>query len=56
MAYKFFDKKNSGGGIKTKNISKQELAEELHKVIIKKNWKTKSTLIVYRQYLGCGSC
>ena len=36
MAYKFFDKKNSGGGIKTKNISRQELAEELHKAIIKK--------------------
>ena len=41
MAYKFFDKKNSGGGIKTKNISKQELAEELYKAIIKKIEKRK---------------
>ena len=35
----FVIKKNLGGGIKTKNISRQELAEELHKAIIKKRLK-----------------
>ena len=34
--YKFFDKKTSGGGIKNENIPNKELAEELHKPIIKK--------------------
>ena len=34
MLYKFFDKKTFGNGIKNKNISKKELAEELHKPII----------------------
>ena len=28
-----FDKKNSGSGIKTENISNKELVEELHKPI-----------------------
>ena len=44
MVYKFFDKKNSSSGIKNDNILKkrplelvtQELAEELHKPIIRK--------------------
>ena len=36
MIYKFFDKKSSGSGIKNENISNKELAEELHKPIIKK--------------------
>ena len=36
MAYKYFNKKTSGSGIKNKNISNKELAEELHKPIIKK--------------------
>ena len=35
MAYKFFDKKTSGSGIKNENISNKELAEELHKPIIR---------------------
>ena len=43
MIYKFFDKKSasladksaSGSGIKNENISNKELAEELHKRIIK---------------------
>ena len=35
MIYKFFDKKTSGGAIKNKNMSNKELAEELHKPIIK---------------------
>ena len=33
-----------------------EFAKELHKPIIKKNWKTKSALLFHRQYLGCWSC
>ena len=41
MVYKFFDKKTSGLGIKNENISKKELAEELHKQIIKKFKKRK---------------
>ena len=52
MVYKFFDKKGSGGTVKNENISKKELAEELHKPIIR-NFKKKSTLNFYRQYLGC---
>ena len=68
MGYKFFDKKTSGGdatrarsetlaarnksAIKNENISNVELAEELHKAIIRKANK-KSTLTFYKQYLGC---
>ena len=44
MVYKFFDKETSatsankfaGSGIKNENISNKELAEELHKPIIRK--------------------
>ena len=58
LAYKFFDKKTSGGDVKTSSeiMSSQELAEELHKPIIRKFVKRKSTLILYRQYFGCSSC
>ena len=38
---KFFDKKSSSGGIRNKNMSNQELAEELHKPMIKKFEKRK---------------
>ena len=41
MIYKFFDKKTSGSGIKNENISNKELAEELHKPIIRKFNKRK---------------
>ena len=41
MVYKFFDKKSSGSGIKNENISKKELAEELHKPVIRKFKKSK---------------
>ena len=34
MIYKFFDKKTSGGTVKSEIILNQELAEELHKPII----------------------
>ena len=46
MVYKFFNKKTSGSSIK-KNISNKELAEELHKSIIR-IFNKKSTPIVYR--------
>ena len=36
VVYKFFDKKSSGCGIKNENISNKELAEDLHKPIIRK--------------------
>ena len=41
MVYKFFDEKYSGGAIKNKIISNKELAEELHKPIIRKFNKRK---------------
>ena len=42
MIYKFFDKKKtSGSGIKNENMSDEQLAEELHKTIIKKFIKRK---------------
>ena len=43
LAYKFFDKKTSGGDVKTSSeiMSSQELAEELHKPIIRKFVKRK---------------
>ena len=41
MVYKFVDKKTSGSGVKNENISNKELAEELHKPIIRKFNKTK---------------
>ena len=37
----FFDKKTSGSGIKNENMSDQQLAEELHKPIIRKFKKRK---------------
>ena len=41
MVYKFFDKKTSGSGIKNENISNKQLAEELHKPVIRKFNKIK---------------
>ena len=41
MVYKFFDKKTVGGPVKNKNIQNNELAEELHKPIIRKFEKRK---------------
>ena len=41
MVPKFFDKKAFGRGINNKNISNKELAEELHKPIIRKFNKIK---------------
>ena len=41
MVYNFFDKKNSGGAIKKKILQNEELAEELHRPIIRKFEKRK---------------
>ena len=41
MVYKCFDKNISGSSIKNENISNKELAEELHKPIIRKFDKRK---------------
>ena len=61
IVYKFFDKKTFGGTVKNKNFSNKELAEELHKPIIRKSKKRifspyqKNTITFHRQYLGCRS-
>ena len=41
MISKFFDKKTSGSGSKNENILNKELADELHKPIIRKFHKRK---------------
>ena len=53
LAYKFFDKKNSGGAIKNENIL-WYYAANLYKAIIRK-FEKKSTLIFDRQYFVCWS-
>ena len=61
MVYKVFDKKNSatrankfaGSGVKNENILNKELAEEMHKPIIRNFKKKKTTFFFYRLYLGC---
>ena len=45
MVYKFFDKRTSGRCIKNENISKKELAEEIHKPIIRNFNKRKVRLL-----------
>ena len=42
MVYKFFDKKSKGTGIKNEIKENQQLANELHKLIIRKFKKKKS--------------
>ena len=49
MVHTFLDKKTSGSGIKNDDISNKELAEELHKPIIRKSKKRKYTYL----YSGC---
>ena len=46
MVYKFFDKKSIGSGIKNEIKQNQQLANELHKPIIKKLKKKKSLFII----------
>ena len=42
MVYKYFDKKSKGSGIKNEIKENQQLANELHKPIIRKFKKRKS--------------
>ena len=48
MVYKCFDKKTAGGAAKNENMSNKELAEELHKPIIRKFKKGK----VYSSFIN----
>ena len=52
MVYEFFDKKAAGRGIKSMPQNEQ-LAEELHKPIIKKFKERKRVFSIQRQYLRC---
>ena len=45
MVYNFFDKKTSGSGANNKIKQNQQLAEELHKVIIRKSKKIKELIL-----------
>ena len=47
MFYKYFDKKTSGGAIKTEVMPNQQLAEDLHQSIIRKleKWKVHLSFI-----------
>ena len=47
MVYKFFDKKAFGSNIKKENISNKELAEELHKPIIRNLTGEKYSHLLY---------
>ena len=46
MAYKFFDKKPKGGSFNKEIKQKKQLAEELHKPIIKKSEKKEILLFI----------
>ena len=46
MVYKFFDTKTSGSDTRNKNITDQQLAEELHKSIFTKFNKKNYTHIL----------
>ena len=48
MVYKFFDKRSSAGGIKSQNISNNELAEEILKQVIRTFEKRK----VHSPFIG----
>ena len=60
MVYKCFDKMTKSSGVTLVNKSaikfapeNEQLAEELHKPIIKKKFKKESKLSIQRQYLDC---
>ena len=54
MIYKFFDKKFSkGSGINS--VSNQQLADELHKAIVRK-CKRKKVHLSFKEYLEVRSC
>ena len=46
----FFDEKTAVGADKNEIIQNNELAEELHKSVIRKSEKTKSTLMFYKLF------
>ena len=46
MVYTFFDTKTSGSGVNNEIKQNQQLAEELHKPIIKKRLKKKSLFFI----------
>ena len=50
MVHKFFDKKTAGSSIKS-TPQNEQLAEELHKPIIRKSKLKKSVFSIQRQYL-----
>ena len=52
MVYKFFDIETFGSSIKNENISNKELAEELHKPVIRKFKKRKVHLPFVDNILG----
>ena len=55
MVYKFFDKKSAGSGVNTKLAPQnQQLAEELHKTIIKKFEKRKVHAALEDNIWGAG--
>ena len=51
MVYIFFDKKTAAGAIKKENMSKKELAEELHKPIIR-NFKKRKVYLHLKAIFG----
>ena len=60
LVYKLFDKKYAGSGVKSipqnerpLDLSMQQLAEELHKPIIRIAFFKKSIFNIQRQDLGC---
>ena len=56
MVHTFFDKKTSGGAIKNKIMSHEEIAEESHKQIIRKFEKRKEQFFFIGNIWGCWSC
>ena len=56
MVYKFVDKKTSARANKNEITSNKELAEELHKPLIRTFKNRTSRLTFYRQYLGFWPC
>ena len=52
MVYKYLGKKTAGSGIKSMPQNEQ-LAEGLHKPIMRKLKKNKNIFNIQRQYLGC---
>ena len=52
MVYKFFDKKSKGSGIKNEMKQNQQLANELHKPIIRKFKKKEKCILLIKTIFG----